>query len=204
MIVTQLCVKYWWMHSEKGVWVSCYRIMLTTIIFRDGNWVPADKFENSRAKSKLFTWIFCWDLTLNVSSTGPHLGFPSKACLLHLLATILDETTWLCSFHPWLISISYFYSVSSEPTYSPDVCVHVSPTAMTASDTTTSSLPDPPSQLQSSPSRTSSRISSHFITSSHFSIPGGKQTLNEVLLTAQADFSWDKPWPQTLSQRNVL
>lgn len=29
------------------------------IIFRDGNWVPADKFENSRAKRKLFTWIFC-------------------------------------------------------------------------------------------------------------------------------------------------
>lgn len=81
---------------------------------------------------------------------------------------------------------------------------HHSNDCRTAPDTTTCSPPYPPSQLQSSPSRTSSHISSHFIISSHFNIPGGKQALYEVLLMAQEDFSWGKPWPQTLSQRNVL
>ena len=159
-----------------------------------------------RAKRKLFTWIFCWDLKLNVSSTGSLLGFPSKARLLHLLATILDEPTWPCSFQPWFISISYFYRChQSLCAVLMDVSMnHQSSDCRTAPDTTASSPPDPPSQLQSSPSRTGSRISSHVIISSHFNIPGGKQALYEVLLMAQEDFSWDKPWPQTLSRRNVL
>ena len=95
-----------------------------------------------------------------MSSTGSLLGFPSKARLLHLLATILDEPTWLCSFQPWFISISYFYRChQSLCAVLMDVSMnHQTSDCRTAPDTTASSPPDPPSQLQSSPSRTGSRI----------------------------------------------
>ena len=173
---------------------------------RDGNWVPADKFENSRAKRKLFTWIFCWDLKLNVSSTGPPLGFPPKHAYF-----ICWPPPWRrpCGFAPYSPDLSPFliFTVSSEPMYSPNVCVHVSPTAVTVGQPLKAQLvpyQTLPRQLQSSPSRTSSSISSHFIISSHFNIPGGKQALYEVLLMAQADISWDKPCRQRLSQTNVL
>lgn len=176
--------------------------MLTTIVFRDGNWVPADKFENPRAKRKLFTWIFCCgDLTLNVSSTGPHPWFPPKH-----VCFICWPPSWMRprGFAPstsGLSPISYFYSMSSEPMYSPDVCVHVSPTAMTAHDTTTISLPDPSLPTPIISSRTSSRISSHFITSSHFSIPGGKTGTKRSTVNGTGRFQLTNPGPQTLSQR---
>lgn len=45
--------------------------------------------------TKLFILIFHHDLKLSMSRSGPLPGFPSKAYLLHQLATILDETTWI-------------------------------------------------------------------------------------------------------------
>lgn len=90
--------------------------------------------------TKLFIWIFHHDLKLSMSRSGPLPGFPSKAYLLHQLATILDETTWILD--GFASHISYylhflFCSASSEPMYFPDVRFHATPTSNTAGQPST-------------------------------------------------------------------
>lgn len=156
--------------------------------------------------TKLFILIFHHDLKLSMSRSGPLPGFPSKAYLLHQLATILDETTWILdgfashiSYYLHFLFLQCFIRAYVFPWCMFPCITHIEH-CRTALDTiTTSSLPDLPSQLQSPPSRMSSITPSHFIISSH-PTTGGKQALYEVLLTTQADFRWGTLLPQ----RNML